>query len=206
MLVQPASSVAQQRDLPEELRALAVLCSSGASVKFQGDIEGGINRLFGKIVSGSGSLDISESETEFLSSFNDETLKVEARKVYNDCVLSALQIVYNYREEPKPDGANSVRLLVPDEIATIRSGQRFALLTDGSAMFEEGGVIAVQNYKYKEKAVSVKVSKDGIGDSGSLDIGQNIFVPKTKCHVTLYQVRETGVGDQKLFSFIYQCS
>ena len=85
-------------------------------MKFQGELEGGLNRIFGKVLAGKGELELSKSETEFLNSFSNESLKIEARKIYNNCAIEALKIVYNKRENQE-FGENNTAILVPDDHA-----------------------------------------------------------------------------------------
>lgn len=195
----------QERDLPEEVRALAVVCSSGASVEFQGQIEGGINRLFGKLLAGEGELEISKSETDFLNSFEDEQLRLEARAVYNECVLGALQIIYNLKRD-RTLGSSDSRLLVPDTLVRIRSGARFALRIRDSIGIEEGGTISIRSARKNCGNPHVIISNDGRSSKYPLDLSENLKVPERKnCWITLYAVRSIGDDETCIYSFLYQC-
>jgi len=95
-------SVAQERDLPSEIKALAELCSSVASVKFKGEIKAGLTKFFSGVdASGNADYETSKGESDFLESFEDETLRLEARKVYNTCVTNNLSTIYNMSSKVK---------------------------------------------------------------------------------------------------------
>ena len=199
----PAS--AQERDLPEEVRALAVVCSTGASVEFRGQIEGGINRLFGKVLAGEGELEVSKSETDFLNTFEDESLALEARAIYNDCVLGALQIVYNLKKE-KSLGSSSSRLLVPDSLAKIQQGERFALRLRDVVGFDDTGIITIRRAHEDCGNADVHISNTGKRSRNYMEVGENFRIPeKRDCWITLYGVRSFGEENTCVFSFFYQC-
>lgn len=200
-------AVAQESSVPEEVRALSILCSSGASVKFRGEIEGGLNRLFGKIIAGTGDLEISENETDFLNSFQDENLKLEARRVYNECALGALEIVYNKRENDS-FAASDVSIVVPEAISEIPKGNRFALQSGGSVMLEKGGLFVVEGpYRNDETKPVVAMSNAGRSTSAVPDLGTVMAVPESRsCHVTYYHRRISGSGEAIVYSFLYDCN
>lgn len=206
-LMHPGDSYSQENNVPEEVRALAILCSSGASIKFRGEIEGGLNRLFGKIIAGTGDLEVSENETDFLNSFSDENLKLEARRVYNECALGALQIVYNKRQNASLDSLD-VSIVVPETISEVPAGNRFALQPGGSVLLEGGGLLSVQGaYNYDEKKPVVVVSNEGRSNSNALDLGEFLTIPNNeKCHVTYYHSRPLGSDKNLLYSFLFACS
>lgn len=200
-----AIASAQERDLPEEVRALAVVCSSGASVEFRGQIEGGINRLFGKVLAGQGELEVSKSETDFLSSFENENLRLEARSVYNDCVLGALQIIYNLKHDQALKSSDS-RLLVPDSLTLIRSGERFALRTRDAIGLEGGGIISVYEAIKNCGKPRVRISNSGRISNALIDLSDNLAIPdRTNCWITLYGIRSFSDKETCVYSFLYQC-
>jgi hypothetical protein len=200
-------AVAQESSVPEEVRALSILCSSGASVKFRGEIEGGLNRLFGKIIAGTGDLEISENETDFLNSFQDENLKLEARRVYNECALGALEIVYNKRENDS-FATSDVSIVVPEAISEIPTGNRFALQSGGSVMLEKGGLFVVEGpYTNDETKPVVAMSNAGRSTSTVPELGTAMAVPESRsCHVTYYHRRNSGSGEEIVYSFLYDCN
>ena len=207
LIVWGARAFAQETNIPEEVRALSILCSSGASVKFRGEIEGGLNRLFGKIIAGTGDLEISENETDFLNSFSDENLKLEARRVYNECALGALEIVYNKRENASFN-TSDVSIVVPEAISEILVGNRFALQSGGSVLLEKGGLFSVEGpYNYDETKPVVVMSNAGQSTSTVPDLGKTMLVPESRsCHVTYYHGRASGPDDKIVYSFLYDCS
>lgn len=199
--------LAQERNLPEEVRALAVLCSSGASVKFQGRIEGGIIRLFGKVLEGEGELEKSKSEADFLGSFDDEQLRLEARSIYNECVLDALQIIYN-RKQNETLGSSDSQLLVPDSLTRVQAGTQFALRVGDTIGLEDGGVISLIGQGRKDKCGKprVHISNDGRAKIKYFRTPGNLEVPnRAACWITLYGERSLGEDDACLYSFLYQC-
>ncbi len=203
---------AQDRDLPEEVRALAVVCSSGASSKFRGEIEGGINRLFGKILEGQGELEFSKSEQDFLESFEDENLRLEARKIYNDCALGALQIVYNLKKEKAFQSSDS-RLLVPDSLTVVQQGQRFALRSDDVINLQNGGYFNIKNSRdpeEKKKCVNpyaVAYNEGSTNSDSRMNILEYLAIPnKRNCRVVLYGARAFGGENVCVYSFSYECS
>ena len=199
----PAS--AQERDLPEEVRALAAVCSTGASVEFRGQIEGGINRLFGKVLAGEGELEVSKSETDFLNAFEDERLRLEARAIYNDCVLGALQIVYNLKKEQSL-GSSDSRLLVPDSLAKIQQGERFALRLKDVIGFDDTGIITIRRANEDCGNADVHISNLGKRSRNYMEVGENFRIPEKRgCWITLYGVRSFGDENTCVFSFFYQC-
>ena len=188
----------QARNLPEEVKALAVLCSSGASIEFQGQLEGGINKLFGKVLSGKGDFSISKNEQEFLSGFQDENLKIVARKAYNDCVIEALKIIYNKRE----DGTlseSSKRILVPSQLDTVEKGQQFAMRTNNTVRMSNGEIFSVRADSRYEGVVDVKLNVGGKKYGDEMRIGDTIRNRRDNCWITYY-----AFNDQ-LFSFLYEC-
>lgn len=199
------NAAAQERDLPEEVRALAVVCSSGASVGFRGQIEGGINRLFGKVLEGEGELEVSKSETDFLNSFDDEQLRLEARTVYNECVLGALQIVYNLKQE-RALGSSDSRLLVPDSLTLMRPGERFALRVGDGIGLAEGGIVAVPKAYKNCGNPSVQITNNARRVFTTIDLAGNIRVPdRDSCWITLYGKRAFGDDESCVYSFLYEC-
>jgi hypothetical protein len=200
-----AATAAQERNLPEEVRALAVVCSSGASVEFQGELEGGINRLFGKVLAAEGELEVSKNETDFLNSFEDERLRLEARGVYNDCVLDAIQIIYNLKRDHSLESSDS-RLLVPDGLVRIRSGARFALGVGDTIGMDEGGTVSVYRTSKSCSRPYVRISNNGRSKSNALDLSSNLNIPdRDNCWITLYGMRSFGDDETCAFSFLYKC-
>lgn len=192
------ASFGQSRNLPEEVKALAVLCSSGASIKFRGKLEGGINKFFGKILSGTGDISISKNEEDFLNGFNDEQLKIEARKAYNVCVIEALKIIYNKKE----DGGlleNSSRILVPNPLNIVGVGQQFAMRTNNTVRLSKGEIFSVQADHRYHGVVNVKLNINGRVDSDEMRIGETIRSRRNNCWITYY-----AYSDQ-IFSFVYEC-
>lgn len=200
-------ALAEASNIPEEVRALSILCSSGASVKFRGEIEGGLNRLFGKIIAGTGDLEISENETDFLNSFSNETLKLEARRVYNECALGALEIVYNKRENASFNSTD-VSIVVPEAIAEVPAGNRFALQSGGSVLLEKGGLMSLEGpYRNDETKPVVIMSNAGQSTSFVPELGKAMIIPESRsCHVTYYHRRSSGSGDDIVYSFLYDCN
>lgn len=196
---------AQDRDLPEEVRALAVVCSSGASVEFRGQIEGGIFRLFGKVLAGEGELEVSKSETDFLDSFEDERLRLEARSVYNKCVLGSLQIIYNLKQENSL-GSSDSQLLVPNALVRLRPDSKFVLRKGDSIGLDEGGIVSVYgSYKNCGKP-RVKISNNGKSMPRLLGLSGVLKIPEREnCWITLYGMRPLGEENTCAYSFLYQC-
>ncbi len=206
-----STAQAEERNLPEELRALAVLCSSGASVEFRGKIEGGINRFFGKVLSGEGDLAVSKSEDAFLKSFDDEGLRLEARKIYNDCVLGTIGIVYNIKDG-KTKRTPTSKLLVPNSLVQIQPGEKFALRDKDSIGISGNGVITISsiqeswgddkcNYPY------TAISHKGKRDETTMKIGMNLKVPNNeRCYITYYGSRLMSENNKCVYSYIYQCN
>lgn len=196
---------AQERDLPEEVRALAAVCSSGAKVEFRGQIEGGIFRLFGKVLEGEGEFEISKSETDFLNSFEEEELRLEARKIYNECALGALQIIYNLKQENLL-GVSDSQLLVPNALVQLRSGTKFVLRLGDSIGLEEGGIVSVYRKQGDCGKPSVKISNSAISRAYSLDLSDIFKIPEREnCWITLYGMRSLGEENACAYSFLYQC-
>ena len=203
--VAPAVS-SQERDLPEEVRALSVVCSSGASVDFRGQLEGGINRFFGKVLEAEGALELSKSEADFLSSFDDEDLRLKARAIYNECVLGALQIVYNLKKEEKL-GALDSRLLVPDTLSKISPGERFALTVGDIVGFDKNGILMIRDARDDCSIVSLEASNLRERKANlSMRVPQHFTLPKqNECWLSLYGSRSFGEDNRCVFSFMYQC-
>ena len=205
--VLPNAMFAQERNLPEEIRALAAVCSSGARFEFRGEIEGGLNKIFGRIIQGSGDLSISDNEAEFLNSFKDERLRLEARKIFNDCVRSALEIVYNSRDtlNSSDGGDNSSRILVPDPYSPVKPGQTFALRVQQSIPLQRGGVFAISRARYRGYTPVGTVTNRS-SSHFQLDIGSYTRVPNSDpCRVTFYSRRPTGQPEEFVYSFRYEC-
>jgi hypothetical protein len=174
-------------------------------VEYQGKIEGGINRLFGKVLAAEGELEISKSEIDFLSSFEDERLRLAARAVYNDCVLGAIQIIYNLKRDNALQSSDS-RLLVPDSLVQIRSGARFALRVGDAIGMEEGGIVSVYNANKSCGTPYVRISNGGISRNRALDLSDNFLIPaRSSCWITLYGKRPFGDEKTCAYSFVYQC-
>lgn len=201
-----ANAHAQERNLPEEVRALAVVCSSGASVGFRGQIEGGIFRLFGKVLEGEGELEVSKSESEFLGSFEDEETRLEARAVYNDCVLGALQIVYNLKRE-RALGSSESQLLVADPLVRLQPSARFALRVGDSIGLANGGVVAVTGAQKNCSYPTVRISNSADRTWNNLRLSEFLKVPmRESCWVTLYGARSFGENKSCVFSLLYECN
>lgn len=206
-MLSPTIGCGEENSVPEDVRALAVLCSSGSSVQFRGQIEGGLNNLFGKIISGDGELAISENETDFLNSFEDENLKVEARRVYNDCAIRALEIIYNQRKQPSYD-PSKIALLTPNTISTISSGTQFALMLGEVVKLKEGGMFTVENVDSENpSSPEVLFTKNGTKNSNKLSIGNFIQAPyEAGCIVNYYASRSSKNPGAFVYSFLYECS
>ncbi len=196
---------AQDRDLPEEVRALAVVCSSGASVEFRGQIEGGIFRLFGKVLAGEGELEISKSEIDFLNSFEDERLRLEARSVYNKCVLGSLQIIYNLKQDQSL-GSSDSQLLVPNALVRLRPDSKFVLRKGDSIGLDEGGIVSLYRKQGDCGRPSIKISNNGSSRAQILDLSDIFKIPEREsCWITLYGMRSLGEENTCAYSFLYQC-
>lgn len=202
LFIQTPASLAQERDLPEEVRALAAVCAAGTTnVTFRGEIEGGLNRLFGRMLSGTGDLDFSESGNEFINSFQDEQLKLEARRIVSDCVIRAMEIIYNFSKEDRLTNTSS-SILVPDALSRVSAGQQFALKAGQSIMLESGAIFSVSSV-YAQKPVGSFTHK-GRERTNRLDIGETISSQDDPCSVVYYTKREIA-EKEFVYSFIYQC-
>jgi hypothetical protein len=173
-------SQADEKSIPEEVRALAVLCSTGSSVEFRGQIEGGLNKLFEKIIAGSGDLEISKNETDFLNSFDDDKLKIEARRVYNECALGALEIIHNRKINSSFDLSQDI-VVTPSSIIEIRNGQKFALRVGDSVLLEGGAVFSLpEAYSYDQSRPVGKLTNEGSGTGSAFELGGTLQVRRSQ--------------------------
>lgn len=196
-------AIAEIRNLPEEIRALAVICSSGSSTSFRGQIEGGLNKLFGKVIEGTGELELSKNETDFLNNFKDESLRVEARKVYNDCVKDTLRIIYNRRNN-KNTMISSGKLLVPDGLTEVHPGQKFALRLQESVSLLNGGIFSVERTRHNGLTPAVNMSNGSTGHY-QFKLGSSTSIPNNReCRVTFYSRRHIEKNSY-IYSFQYDC-
>lgn len=199
------TSWSQERNLPEEIRALSAICSTGADIKFKGEIEGGINKLLGRVLSGSGDLEISKNENEFLGSFEDPNLRLEAKKIFNDCIINTLQIVYNFRKEEKTKfSVTRSKLLVPDALQVIRSGQTFALRNQESISLEKGGVFAINRTRHKGLTPVGIINGKDRNTFPQFRMGERAGVSGTGCAITFYARRQIK-NSEFIYSFKYDC-
>lgn len=76
--------------VPDAIRELGEACKSGASVSLQGAFDSAFLRwAAGAKIDGNAFL--TRNETEFLLSFEDEALRLEARRLYNGCIRIGFQ-------------------------------------------------------------------------------------------------------------------
>ncbi len=202
----PTGSYPQERDLPEEVRALAVVCSSGASVQARGDIEAGINRFFGKALEVEGEYDVSKSETEFLATFEEEQLRLEARKIYNDCVLGALRMVYNLKEE-QALGKAETPILVPQNLSTIPLNKKFAMRAGDTFQLSGGGILSLnRSYAADCKYAYFTFARDGNRFLFQLTHLKSDRLDKRGCYIFRYGHRQYNDANKTcVFSLEYKC-
>lgn len=197
---------ALERDLPEELRALAVICSSSADISYRGSIEGGINKLFGKIVAGSGDFIKDRDANDFLNDFDDENLKIEARKIYIDCVENTLSYVYGFNQNTNVAADQpSSRILVPDGTVAVKPGQKFALRVNMTMPLSEGGFFSVIDFTYGGEIPIATISHKNNSLRTTMTLGNSISINKHNCFVTYYSLRNES-DEQFIYSFQYDCN
>lgn len=194
---------AAERSYPEEVRALAAVCSSGASVAARGAIEGRLNLFLRKVVSAEGNLEIAEGREDFLESFEDESLRIEALKVFNQCVIDAMKIIYNIRPSSK-GGSKATSLLVPDPLKSISPGTRFSLRRGESIMLDTGGVMTFQANSRGGLAVYIYNQGRRNTQNNGIRVGSRFSVPSSKCDIIYYSKRDDDNKDG-VHSFLYQC-
>ena len=187
-----------------EIRSMADLCSSGASVKFRGDIAVGLTRMFGKVITGEGEYEASRGENDFLNSFKDERLRLEARRIYNDCAIQAIEAI---RENMRQQSA-----LHPEELEVIEGssavvpiGRVFRLSVGQSAILAGGGVFSVEAGASWRKNPVAKLSNRGSGTGTSLRGGSVLEIPHRRgCTVTFMGKAENATGADG-YNFVYDC-
>jgi len=197
------SAEAAERSLPEEVRALAAICSSGANVELRGAIEGRLNILLGKMVVADGELKISEGREDFLQSFESEPMRVEALKVFNQCVIDAMKIIYNIRPGSNV-GVKSTSILVPDPLESVLPGQRFSLRRGDSVLLDTGGVMTFQTSSRGGLAAYISNKGRRYSQNNGIKVGSSFKVPNSNCEIIYYSKRGKN-KENDVHSFIYQC-
>lgn len=193
----------QERDLPQEIKALSAVCSSGASLEFRGQLEGGINRFFGKVLAGEGELEISRSEDEFLKSFEGDQFRFEARKIYNECVLQALQIVYGIASR-RPDETAYSRIIVPSGLKFIVPGSEFGVNSGQSVRLHNGSIMSVVAKRGYPDIAQTTVVSGGNTTAEDLRIARRPTMQvSSSCWITYYNY--SGRDHGRIYSFVYDC-
>ncbi|GLS78661.1 hypothetical protein [Oharaeibacter diazotrophicus] len=93
------SAKAEPRDISREIDSLVTLCKSTTSADIRGELEGGLKQLFGNVVEAKGDISIKDSEYSFLQLFETDEARLEAQKVFNDCAINGIRIIYGLRQE-----------------------------------------------------------------------------------------------------------
>lgn len=199
-----APVAAQDRPLPEELKTLAAACaSSSTDVRVQGELEAGINKIFGKVLAGSGEVDYAEVRKDFVNSFSGDTARLEAMRIMNDCVISLIDKAYAFRgpqSAAAPPKAPSL-----GGIEQIDEGTLFTLDRSKSIALSDGTVVAIYSVSSIRKEPTIRLSNSGTNITKKMHLGDSIFTNGSKkCTVTYYSV-QSSKEDEKIYSFYYDC-
>jgi len=100
-------SLAEERNISEEINSLVNLCQSRTSIHIDGNLEGGLRRFFGSIIEGNGELSYEDGRYEFLNMFSTDAAKLEAQRIFNACAIDGMDRIYGKRkDEGNREGAS----------------------------------------------------------------------------------------------------
>lgn len=199
LIVATPSAMAQPN--ADEIRAMAELCSSGASIRFRGEIAGGLTKYLGKIVAGEGEWTKSRGEDEFLSSFKDERLRLEARKIYNNCAIEAIRTLREERRRQSKLNPEQLNI-VNGASSIVPIGRVFSLRPDQSAVLAGGGVLSLRRSSSWRNVPSAKLTNNGAGTGAHLKPGLVLEVPYARGCIVSY----LSASGAEQYNFLYECS
>lgn len=197
-------SFAVERNLPEELKAIVSVCTSGFSASSKGELEAGIVRFLSNQIEAKGELMInSGGMKELLDQFTDEKLKIEASKIFTGCVVDTVDKIYSFRETQKiPKTQHSDKILVPEAETIVEPGQTFALTVGRSAsLVNSRAFIAITGDRYEGTVPLVTFTEETKSLKVQPTIGEKIMFRDKSCWVTYYAM-DAG---KKVYSFKLQC-
>lgn len=203
-IILSATVAAQDRPLPEELKTLAAACaSSSKDLRVQGELEAGINKMFGKVLDGSGEVDYAEVRNDFVNSLSDDTARLEAMRIMNECVISLIEKAYAFRGPQSSAAPPKAPLL--GGIEQIDEGTLFTLDRSKSVALSDGTVVAIYSVSSLRKEPTIRLSNSGTNITKKMHMGDSVFTNGSKkCTVTYYSVQDSG-EDEKIYSFYYDC-